>query len=259
MHRAAHGQGSRWAAVALVIFACSACSGDPSGPMPTVRALGPRIHMDLVRRHAAQLDDEDPFRPAGSQQEAVAAAYLLGHLQLAGYQPFLDAVPVENLVRSTNVVAPPPDGEEPAVVVVAPYDTVAGEPGGGVALGLLLELARVMNEKHPHHRVGFAALGAEHAEASGGRLGSRRLVNYLRDRDERPVVVLLGHLEVDGPTLSLAGRPGPVPPRPTPFEPFPARGTGEVFAAAGLRAFSVDGDARAAARLVLSYLEEEGV
>lgn len=80
-------------------------------------------------------------------------------------------------VRSTNVVALPPSGEDPSVVVAIPYDTGVSPGVDGEHIGLFLELARSLNVAAPDHRVAFVAMGAESAE----RRGSRRLTQYLLD------------------------------------------------------------------------------
>lgn len=181
--------------VLLALAIAGSCTG--ASPEPPVRQAAsgpPRIRADVVARHARQFSEDDPERAAGSQGEQIAAAYLLAHLQQAGYRAFLDPVPVSNLVRSTNVVASPPSGRRPEVAVTVPYDTPARKaapPGAAEAVGLFLELARALAVARPQHRVAFVALGAERAEVSGGRLGSRRLVVYLRSRSLSPEVVVL--------------------------------------------------------------------
>jgi hypothetical protein len=119
------------------------------------------VQADVVDDHAAQFDDSLDDRLAGSQQEFAAATYILGHLQTAGYVPLLDPVPVQDLVRSTNVVAEPPSGERPQVVVTVAYDTRPESRPAGAALGLWLELARSLYARDREHAVEFVALGAE--------------------------------------------------------------------------------------------------
>lgn len=140
--------------------------------------------------HARQFDEQVPDRPAGSQEEQIASTYILGHLQQAGYVVRLEAIPVADLIRSTAVIALPPGGEA-EVVVAVPYDTgprsQLGDPG--LTLGIFLELARAMAVAVPEHRVQFVALGAESGTADGGSLGSRRLINLLRDDDLEPSIL----------------------------------------------------------------------
>lgn len=173
--------------------------------VPEVRATGPaEVDAALVERHAEQFDEDVAVREAGSQQEQAASVYITGHLQLAGYVVFLDGVPVADLIRSTNVIARPPDGGAPELVVVAPYDTPEGGPSNGTALGLFLELARAANVAAPGHAAGFSALGAEHAQVAGGSLGSRREAQRLLDEDAGPLIVTLGEVG-EGVPLRLAG------------------------------------------------------
>lgn len=175
-------------ASAVTIVGCSPV-GAPERVRP--RTGAPTVESEAARRHADQFETDVPVRRAGSQEEAAAATYLLGHLQAAGYSARLDAVPVEDLVRSTNVLTIPPDDGVAPVLVAVVYDT-GPSPGRGRALGLWLELARaaaVAGGGDPPVR--FAALGAEHAQTTGGHLGSRRLAQVLLDRGEEPGLAIL--------------------------------------------------------------------
>jgi hypothetical protein len=175
------------ALTALILFpACDASSGDaelatPSGP--------PTVDLDAVARHAEQFENEIPIRTAGSPEEEIATSYLLAHMQQAGYLVRLDGVPVKDLVRSTNVVAPPPSGADPETAVIVAYDTGPDGAGDATVLGLWLELARALNVKDPDHTVEFVALGADHAAVEGAPLGQRRLARFLTDEDLDPQIV----------------------------------------------------------------------
>lgn len=132
----------------------------------------------------------------------MAGSYILGHLQLAGFAPFLDAVPVRDQVRSTNVVAPPPSGDPPDVVVAVAYDTGIGSEVSGQRIGLFLEMARALNVAEPSHQVAFVAMGAESVE----HRGSRRLARYLLDQGWEPAVYTIGdELPDDEDALAAAG------------------------------------------------------
>ena len=159
----------------------------------------------MVEEHAAQFDDTLGERPAGSQKEFAAATYILAHLQRAGYVPLLDPVPVADTVRSTNVVAPPPNGEDPSIVVTVAYDTAAGASETGHDLGLWLELARSLYASDQDHEVEFVALGAEHADIGDGNLGSRRLIAFLRDEELDPTVIEVTDISPDGDSVATSG------------------------------------------------------
>jgi hypothetical protein len=178
------------------ILIASACGSEGVGPVDTRPSGRPDVVAEDVQRHAEQFDRDLPKRPAGSQQEFAAATYLLGHLQRAGYIVQLDYVPVQDLVRSTNVVAQPPS-EEPRVIVVIPYDG----RGGGEGIGVFLETARALRVRAADHAVEFVALGAERAKVSGGLLGSRRLARRLLDDGVEPTIVELAAVETGEPLL----------------------------------------------------------
>ncbi len=178
---------------AVVIVCClvlGACTSDTGGsPEPTASG-GPDVSVALVETHAAEFDAEVPERYPGTDEEFVAASYVLGHLQLAGYGTFLDAVPVENLVRSTNVVAFPSSGD-PSRLIVVDYGTAPGRRPDTTSIGLLLELARALQVAEPDHSVGFVALGAAAPTDDDVSLGARRLARFLQERELEPTIVQL--------------------------------------------------------------------
>jgi len=240
-----------------------ACSPAPRENVPELRPSGPpTAEAEIALRHARELDEEVGARPAGSQEEQAASVYITAHLQRAGYVVFLDAVPVGNLVRSTNVVARPPSSDSAPIAVVAAYDTPANDARGGAAVGLLLELARALRVAAPDHGVQFVALGAEHAEVEGGLLGSRRLAQDLNDE---ATVIVIGDVRSDTGCFGVRGSaqselrafipdahrscsedldpPPEVSPRTT-----------EVFEAAGFDAVEVFGDLHEASSVLMRFL-----
>ena len=222
----------------------------PTGP--------PSVQPNVVTRHAEQFDEDLEVREPGSQQELAAASYILGHLQQAGYAPLLDAVPVKDLVKSTNVVASPPNGEDPSVVVAVPYDSGGILEGRGAVVGTFLELARALNRADPGHRVGFVAMGAQSFKARG----AVRLVSFLRDRDARPLIVTL-----EGPGVGLrfeasgdrAGEVMRVAGSRAAEDPTEVRGVpldlDEVFEDAGLENMSILGDPDVVGEVLLEWLQ----
>lgn len=188
----------------LLVLMMSACGGSEELQRPDVP--GPAyVEPDAVDDHASSFDEGDVAeRPAGSQAEQAAGSYVIGTLQRNGYIARLDPVPVEDLVRSTNVIAEPFGVERPDIVVVVPYGTGPGHPSQGQTLGFFLELARALNVEQPDHTVYFAALGAEYAGIDGGYLGSRRLARFMLDQGWDPLVVHL--LEISkGRSLAVSG------------------------------------------------------
>jgi hypothetical protein len=187
----------------LAVVALGACSSSDSGRESRPEPSGPpTVEASVIDDHAAQFADEVPRRPAGSQQEQIAATYILGHLQQAGYPVRLDAVPVGDLVRSTNVIAVPPQGDEPRYLIAVPYDTPPGEPLDAHAIGVFLEVARALSVRGLDHAVEFVALGAEFTEQGDGSRGSRALVERLTEEGVAPELVYLS------PNLIDDGAPG---------------------------------------------------
>jgi hypothetical protein len=224
-----------------------------------------------VARHAAQFDEELARRPPGSQEEEAAAGYLLGHLQRAGYRVLLQGVPVANAVSSVDLVALPPAGGRPSAVVAVAYDSGPEGGGYGEALGTFLELGRALGAARPRHSIELVGLGAEHADESGGHLGSRRLARLLLDSGDHPVVITLegrspgsgfGAVGAAGPRLiGVAERLG------VPIADHLALGgrygralaeRARIFAAAGLEHAGVTGNPSAVGRVLLRFLLGEG-
>lgn len=246
----------------MALAVCAACSMLPEGQKATKPATGPpEIRTATVEQHARQFDEEEPDRPAGSQDELAASVYIVAHLTDAGYVSRLDAVPVEDLVRSTNVVALPPSGEEPEGLVVVAYDTGPGSGPGGFSIGVWLEIARALRAIEPEHSVQFVALGAEHATVEGGQLGSRRLARQLQDDgDSPPVFVVQGVAAGDGP-VAAAGEAAADVARAArsvgvdaTADGSVAPGPGAVFDAAGFDTTVVRGGADSVGPALLSYL-----
>jgi hypothetical protein len=186
-----------------VFVACTGCvrheaaTGKDPGPQGP-----PEIQYDVVQQHALQFDVDFPDRPAGSQHELAAASYILGHLQLAGFSPRLDRVPVQDAVSSTNVVAMPPNGSEPGYLVTVAYDTGAMHDDRGRDIGLFLELARALSVADPDHSVAFVAVGAESVD----HRGTRRLAQFLLDHGVDPQIfsIAMSTAEADD-ALAAAG------------------------------------------------------
>lgn len=157
-------------------------------PRPAATASGPpAIEVDAVEAHAEQFGDELADRRAGSQEEFAAATYITAHLQQAGYVVEFDSIPIENTVRSTNVVALPPSTEDPAYLVAVAYDGTGEAP----AVGVFLELARALRASVPEHSVEFVALGADETDLPGRPLGSRRMIKLLIERELTPRILFL--------------------------------------------------------------------
>ncbi|MFN2488755.1 MAG: hypothetical protein ABR529_03245 [Actinomycetota bacterium] len=253
----------------LLVLVFGACTSAP----PTaseLRAEGPpRVQRHLVLRHAEQFDEDLERRPAGSQQEEAAAAYILGHLQRAGYVARLEAVPVADTVNSTDVIAVPPSGTAPTRVVAVPYDTTREASDDGTAIGLFLELGRALKAVAPRHDVEFVALGAERTPLQQGHLGARRLAKLLLDEGADPQVITIE--SVGGPSRGSFGAFGDdvagvvevarhlhIPilasPAPGPGAGRDLTGRAEVFVGAGFDHVAVTGGIEQVGRVLLRYL-----
>lgn len=255
--------------VVLALLAAS-CVTEP-GAVGGGSVEGPaRVQLDVVRRHALQFDEELSERPAGSQEEFLAATYIVAHLQKAGYTTRLDGVPVENLIRSTNVVALPPSGDEAAAIVAVGYDTGPGREGSGEALGTFLELARALRVGDADHPVEFVALGGQVAAVGGGFLGSRVLGEQMLEQDvDAPVIIVGGParaLRVSGGdlanrlnALAEALDTGTAEPEGAVSPDVARRAAAAMFGSSEVDHAVIEGPPQAVAELLMSYLQAVGV
>ncbi|MDQ3952330.1 MAG: M28 family peptidase [Actinomycetota bacterium] len=237
----------------------AACSTIPEGQRSTKPASGPpRVREATVQSHARQFDEEEPERLAGSQEELAASAYVVAHLTEAGYVSRLDAVPVADLVRSTNVVALPPGGAESAAIVVVAYDSAPGATPNGLAIGVWLEIARALRAIEPDHSIQFVALGAEHTPVEGGRLGSRRLARQLTDEGASPQMLVVAGVG-EGPELSVSGSSAAALEQAAArlgleSAAAPVTGAAEVFAEAGFDTTVIGGAPEGVGAVLLGHL-----
>lgn len=236
------------------------CSASPSSEVARPDAPGPPDPQpEVIERHATQFADELPQRPPGSNEEQVAASYILGFLQQAGYPGRLDGVPVADLVRSTNVIGTPPEGATPEYLVAAPYGTPPNQALDARSLGVFLEVARALSVRALDHPVEFVALGAEFAEQEKGTLGSVAMASLLQEESFEPQIIYLSPV-LSGDAFYAQG------PLASEFEPDVAAGepsldqvalaAAEVYRNEGFDVTIVDGDAADVADTLIEFLSE---
>lgn len=252
--------------LAAVATACTGVGADRSEREQTVPQGPAEVRLDVVDDHAKQFDEELPDRGAGTQQEFAAATYITAHLQDAGYRVALRSVPFKDLVRSTNVVALPPGGGDPGVVVTVAYDATSSSPDLGRDIGLFLELARAAKVADPDHDVEFVALAAELTGLGQGNLGSRALALELEELEPTPVVVALmevtsGGFRAPGPAgddlneIALSLDIPPARPLTESILPVHLRGTA-IFAEAGIQHAVAAGGPQEIADVMLEFLAD---
>ena len=226
------------------------------------RARPPRPPTGGHRTTRDQFADELPQRPPGSNEEQVAASYILGFLQQAGYPGRLDGVPVADLVRSTNVIGTPPEGATPEYLVAVPYGTPPDQALDARSLGVFLEVARALSVRQLDHPVEFVALGAEFAEQDKGTLGSVAMASLLREESFEPQVIYLSPV-LSGDAFYAQG------PLASEFEPEVAGNeapldqialaAADLYRNEGFDATIVDGDAAVVANTLIEFLSERSL
>ncbi len=249
--------------MALALAIPGACA--PSGSeVPAPEPPGPpNPRTEVIEQHASQFAQELPVRAPGSNEEQVAASYLLGFLQQAGYPGRLDGVPVGDLVRATNVIATPPRGADPLYLVAVAYGTPPDQGRAAESIGTFLELARALSVRSLDHPVEFVALGAEFAEGDGGSggrvLGSRALAALLAADSFEPQIIYLspvldgGGFHAQGPLGERLG--ATVAGAKTHWDPVAAAAAG-VYRAQGFEVTLVDGSPQEVAATLLEFLSE---
>lgn len=236
------------------------CSASPSSEVARPDAPGPPDPQpEVIERHATQFADELPQRPPGSNEEQVAASYILGFLQQAGYPGRLDGVPVADLVRSTNVIGTPPGGATPEYLVAVPYGTPPNQALDARSLGVFLELARALSVRELDHPVEFVALGAEFAEQEKGTLGSVAMASLLQEESFEPQIIYLSPV-LSGDAFYAQG------PLASEFEPDVAASeppmdqvalaAADLYRDEGFDVTIVDGDAAEVADTLIEFLSE---
>ncbi|MGH2776619.1 MAG: hypothetical protein ACRDJT_14470 [Actinomycetota bacterium] len=245
------------AGASIVVLGCSA---SPSSEVARPDAPGPPDpRPEVIERHATQFADELPERPPGSNEEQVAASYILGFLQQAGYPGRLDGVPVADLVRSTNVIGTPPEGATPEYLVAVPYGTPPNQALDARSIGVFLEVARALSVRGLDHPVEFVALGAEFAEQERGTLGSVAMASLLHEESFEPQIIYLSPV-LSGDVLYAQGPlAGEFEPDEVANEPAPdrvARAAADVYRTEGFDVTIVDGNAAEAADTLIEFLSE---
>jgi len=241
--------------LSIVVMGCST-TPRPTGPIS--EAPGPpNARPGVIERHATQFATELPRRPPGSNEEQVAASYILGFLQQANYPGRLEGVPVADLIRSTNVIATPPRGAAPEYLVAVPSGTPSNVALEAHSIGVFLEVARGLSVRRPGHAVEFVALGAEFAEQEAGTLGSRVMATLLREDSFDPQIIYLSP-ELSGDSFYAEG------PLASRFEaasssgvaPLPeiALAAADVFRNEGFEVTVIDGDPTVVADALLEFL-----
>ncbi len=202
----------RWLELVLLagFFALLVWLGKVVAPYvaPYVRVLLPARSERFVGGEAfAHLEAQVAFgaRPTGSEASRQTADYIVTHLTKLGWQVETQEFTYRG-VAARNIIARAGDG--PVAIIGAHYDTrrladndpnpglrqepVLGANDGASGVAVLLELARVLDQKRLQHEVWLAFFDAE----DNGRLdgweftaGSTQMASTLAERPELVVVV----------------------------------------------------------------------
>lgn len=162
-------------AVALLTLAVTACV--TSGCTGTGR-----FNISNARAHVERLAGAIGTRPAGTENNEKARAYLIETLQLYGFEVRVqeaDAIWPENgqTTRVANIIAIRPGQQAEAIGLIAHHDSVPAGPGAaddGFGVAVVLESARVLAARQaPRHTLMVLLTDGEEL----GLMGARALVS----------------------------------------------------------------------------------
>ncbi len=137
-------------------------------------------------------------RATGRERSYMAAAYLVARFRMLGLQPTVQQFPLvvkDVLIQGRNVVAASP-GAVPGTIVLLAHvdgqptsDQSAGDDASGV--GVLLELARVLERQGHRHTIVYLATDA----SEWGMVGAREFVESLGDPRQVAAAISFDHVE----------------------------------------------------------------
>ena len=152
--------------------------------------------------HVAFLSEVIGARVTGTAEERRAAAYIREQLDDMDYkvrvQPFSFTTSAGETIASANIVAVKPGRRNRTVIVGAHYDSVsyracddgnfltgAGDNASGV--GVMLEVAEILEEYPSRGRIIFVAFGGEEK----GLWGARHFADQMSDKDVEHTVAMI--------------------------------------------------------------------
>lgn len=198
----------RWLATLALVAACAPARSDVVVDIDHVMAyvdalvaIGPRpTDSDGSRTAAGIIEDELDRLGLDVQREPVGSVdvpeiHVLGRRHRAAHR--IDTTDPNLVVR----FGPPPSPDQPALLVMAHYDTVEGSPGAtdnATSVAILIDLARTLRDEPPAWPVMFAFTANEEI----GLVGAEALA--ARHGDEIALAVSLDLIGGDGP-LTLNG------------------------------------------------------
>jgi Zn-dependent M28 family amino/carboxypeptidase len=193
----------------LVLLIAPAIPGAAQSPIPDYRT---RIDAQTLADHVRALSVEIGARPAGSEAEALAAAYVAEQFAAWGYTVTVQEFSLGGGKTSRNVIATRP-GDGQVIIVGAHLDSVdagtgADDNASGVAV--ILAAAEALADLDTVRPVTFIAFGAEEV----GTRGSEYYVSHLADADLANILVMINvdtagvgdYFYVEAGVISQSGR-----------------------------------------------------
>ena len=171
--------------------------------------------VDGAMDHVRALSVEIGYRLAGTEGDDEAAAYIARHIEALGWRAERRPFALPQGGESWNVVGIPPgfDERSPYLLIGGHYDSLNG-PGANdnaSGIGLLLEVARVLDQRPAGLPVLFVAFGAEERQPTPDRpqpnhVGSRHYVSQMSPEARRNLVAMINVDMVGHGDTILCGR-----------------------------------------------------
>ncbi len=148
---------------------------------------------ETAYEHVTYLAGKFGDRPAGTEDEERAAAYLYDQFTEFGYGPEYQEFNFEHdatQVDSQNVIAVKEGKSDKQIIIGAHYDTVDGVEGvedNGSGVGVMLEVAENLQDLKTPYTIKFIGFGAEEL----GLVGSEHYVSQMSEEEINNTVAMI--------------------------------------------------------------------
>ena len=153
---------------------------------------------EIAEEHLMVLSDTIGARFPGSEEEKIAADYIITQAEEMGYVPVIQSFTYfdedDKEHGSQNIIIEKKGSSSKQIIIGAHYDSMdegSGADDNGSGVAVLLELAQRISEMNTSYSITFVAFGAEEHDLAG----SWYYVNELNMKDRNSII---GFINLDG-------------------------------------------------------------